>query len=237
MIAQSETIGALAAALAKAQGEIENATKNAKNPHFKSNYADLAEILNTARPVLARHGIAVVQSPSYEQGEVQLATLLLHSSGEWIRGISAAPATKQDPQGVGSAVTYLRRYSLAAFVGIAQEDDDGNAASATRQRREEPSPFTPPDIPELDRCTAGQAQLIDKMVRSHVITADERTPILDRLSRGTMSKDKAAACIDWLTKEIPARKELEKSDAAEAGELPLDDTPKKRNRSPQAAGA
>jgi hypothetical protein len=125
----SDTIADLAAALAAAQGEIENAVKNSANPHFRSKYADLAEIINTVRPVFARHGLAVVQSPSYDGGIASVTTMLTHKSGQWIRDTASAPASKLDSQGIGSATTYLRRYSLAAFAGIAQEDDDGNAAS------------------------------------------------------------------------------------------------------------
>ena len=125
----SDNVAELAAALALAQGEVENAHKNSANPHFRSKYADLAEIINTVRPVFAKHGLAVIQSPSYADGLVSVTTLLTHKSGQWIKDMASAPASKLDAQGVGSAVTYLRRYSLAAFAGIAQEDDDGNAAS------------------------------------------------------------------------------------------------------------
>lgn len=125
---QSESIKELAAALSKAQGEIENAAKNAANPHFKSRYADLSEVLNTIRPVFSANGLSVVQSPSFESGVVSVTTQINHSSGEWMRGVVSAPVTKQDAQGVGSAITYCRRYSLAAFAGIAQEDDDGVVA-------------------------------------------------------------------------------------------------------------
>jgi hypothetical protein len=128
----SATLTALATALAGAQAEIENAHKNAKNPHFKSSYADLAEIINTTKPVLTKHGLTLVQSPGFAEGIVTLETMLMHTSGEWLSGISGAPAAKLDPQGVGSALTYLRRYSMAAFCCIAQEDDDGNAASQPR---------------------------------------------------------------------------------------------------------
>lgn len=129
---KSDSIASLAAALAKAQGEIENASKNAANPHFKSKYADLAEVLNTVRPVFAKHGLAVTQFPAFADGLASVETVLTHSSGEWMSGTASAPVVKQDPQGVGSALTYLRRYSLAAVAGIAQEDDDGNAASNGR---------------------------------------------------------------------------------------------------------
>lgn len=133
----SEQLNEIATALAIAQGEIENAVKNSNNPHFRSKYADLAEILNTVRPVFAKHGIAVVQSPSYADGIVSVTTTMMHKSGQYMTDTCYAPATKLDPQGVGSAITYLRRYSLAAFAGIAQEDDDGNAAS------QRPAPAAP----------------------------------------------------------------------------------------------
>lgn len=124
----SEQINELAASLASAQMELENASKNAANPHFKSKYADLAEVLNTVRPVFAKHGLSVTQFPSYAEGLVSVRTVLMHKSGQWMSGDASAPATKLDAQGVGSAITYLRRYSLAAVAGVAQEDDDANAA-------------------------------------------------------------------------------------------------------------
>ena len=127
---KSESIAALSAALAKAQAEMSNASKTSENPHFKSRYADLAEVLNTVRPVMAKHGISVIQMPSFSSDMASVETLMTHSSGEWISNICSAPVSKQDAQGVGSAITYLRRYSLAAFAGVAQEDDDGNMAAA-----------------------------------------------------------------------------------------------------------
>ncbi|SER37495.1 MULTISPECIES: ERF family protein [Pseudomonas] len=125
----SPEINELAKALAAAQVEIENATKDSVNPHFRSKYADLAEVLNTSRPVLAKHGLSVVQMPSFQDGKVGVTTLLMHASGQFISSELVGPCMKVDPQGIGSAITYYRRYSLAAFAGIAQEDDDGNDAS------------------------------------------------------------------------------------------------------------
>lgn len=126
----TESVANLAAALVAAQAEMENANKNATNPHFKSHYADLAEIINTAKPVLTKHGLTVVQFPGFADGRAELETVLLHKSGEWMAGTAGAPLQKHDPQGVGSALTYLRRYAMAAVCAIAQEDDDGNAASS-----------------------------------------------------------------------------------------------------------
>lgn len=144
MVTQSPTISALAEALAQAHGEVENASKNQSNPVFRSRYADLAEIINTVRPVLSKFGLAVVQFPGYSDGVVTLDTVLTHKSGEWMAATAGAPIppkeTKDgrvlpaDAQSVGGALTYLCRYSLAAVCGIAQEDDDGNAANAPRRQ-------------------------------------------------------------------------------------------------------
>lgn len=125
---KSESVANLAKALAAAQGELENASKVANNPHFKSKYADLAEIINTVRPVLSKHGLSIVQFPAFADGLAVVETILLHESGEFLAGGCAAPVSKQDAQGVGSAITYLRRYSLAAACGIAQQDDDAESA-------------------------------------------------------------------------------------------------------------
>lgn len=130
---KSESIAALAAALSAVQGEIENAGKNSTNPHLKSRYADLAEILNTVRPVLSKHGLAVSQHPAFSDGMVHVETMLMHKSGEFISSTISTPVQKSDAQGVGSATTYARRYSLAAIVGLSQEDDDGHSASQQRK--------------------------------------------------------------------------------------------------------
>jgi hypothetical protein len=130
-VTTSENINDLATALAKAQGELQNVVKDAKNPHFKSEYATLDAITDAVRPVFAKHGLAVVQIPAFRDGAVLLDVLITHSSGQWIKGDAGAPLSKADAQGVGSATTYLRRYSLAGIAQIAQTDDDGNAATTT----------------------------------------------------------------------------------------------------------
>jgi hypothetical protein len=119
----------LFAAISKMQGEVENATKGSVNPHFKSRYADLAEILNTIRPALSANGLAVIQFPSFSGGVCHVLTTLTHSGGGYVSGEMSCVPAKVDAQGIGAATTYLRRYSLAAACGIAQEDDDGNEAA------------------------------------------------------------------------------------------------------------
>ncbi len=126
----SVTLGALAKSLAAAQSKLEDAKKDATNPAFKSRFATLASVRAAMSDVLPACGLAVVQSfePSGEAG-VCVVTTLLHESGEWIRSRLYLPVTKKDAQGFGSAITYARRYSLAAIVGIAtMDDDDGNEA-------------------------------------------------------------------------------------------------------------
>ena len=129
MVTMSEEIGHLSAALVKAQSEVDNAVKNATNPHFRSSYANLEAVLFTVKPILAKHDLSVVQFPGYEDGVCTLSTLVLHKTGEWLQSEAGAPLDKPTAWSVGSCVTYLRRYSLASICQIAQEDDDGSAAS------------------------------------------------------------------------------------------------------------
>jgi hypothetical protein len=124
----SESIDKIAPALLAAQMSIGNATKNAKNPHFRNNYADLGAVIEAVKEPLNKAGIAIIQSLSEGADGLHLTTRLLHTSGQFIEDTAFTPLPKADPQGVGSATTYLRRYSLAAILCITQEDDDGNAA-------------------------------------------------------------------------------------------------------------
>lgn len=126
---QSESIKEIAAALAKAQGEIKGAVKDSTNPHFKSKYADLASVWDACRAALSKNGLAVFQTTETTADGIFLVTTLAHASGEWMRGTFPVQPVQNTPQGVGSALTYARRYALAAMVGVAPEDDDGNAAS------------------------------------------------------------------------------------------------------------
>ena len=129
----SDSIKELATALAKAQKTLAGAKKDATNPHFKSRYADLAACWEAAKSTLPDNGLCVFQTTRVsEQDEVIVITRLAHSSGEWIEGELALPVSKADAQGYGSALTYARRYGLCAIVGIAPEDDDGNAAAAAK---------------------------------------------------------------------------------------------------------
>ena len=117
----SGTIGKLAEALSKTQGELKEAVRDSNNPFFKSKYADLTSVWEACRSQLSKNGLAVVQTMADNGSErVVIVTTLIHSSGEWIRGRLSVKPVKNDPQGIGSAITYARRYSLAAIVGVAR---------------------------------------------------------------------------------------------------------------------
>lgn len=157
MCQMSDQINELAAAFAKAQAEMSHAAKDATNPHFRSDYATLASVLEATRPILAKHGLSVMQPVTNdEQGNVVVETIILHGSGQWMKSAVACRPQKGDVQGLGSTTTYLRRYSLASICGVAQADDDGEAASgrgvqakdanppmqpAKRQKQEPASPY------------------------------------------------------------------------------------------------
>ena len=144
----SQSIGNLAAALAAAQAEMKPAKETANNPAFRSKYADLTSCFEACNAVLPKHKLSISQvMVAAPEGYVSVQTLLLHESGEWLssvctlkadgnRGVNAA-------QAAGSAITYARRYGLTAIVGLATDDDDGNAAGAPvqpQQRRQAPAP-------------------------------------------------------------------------------------------------
>jgi hypothetical protein len=130
----SDQIGELAAALAKAQGEMSVAYNDGRNPHFRSTYATLAS--------LARNGLAVVQAPGLVDGTVTLTTRIVHSSGQWMQCVMSAAAKNMGPQAVGSTITYLRRGGLASMVGVVSSDDvddDGESAEGRGQRQDPPN--------------------------------------------------------------------------------------------------
>lgn len=120
----------LASAMAKAQQAMKPAMKDSTNPHFKSKYADLTSVWEACRDALTKNGLSVIQSTDFDGESVWIKTILMHQSGEFIEGRYPLRPQQQTPQGYGSAISYARRYALAAMVGVVADDDDGNAASA-----------------------------------------------------------------------------------------------------------
>jgi hypothetical protein len=145
---QSESVKELNTALAKAQGELFAAKKDSINPHFKSKYADLASVWEACREALSSNGLSVTQMPAEFQNNIMtLVTRISHSSGEWLEQTMTCPVGKPDPQGIGSCLTYMRRYALAAVVGVYQDDDDANSASYAPKER--PATLTDDELAKI----------------------------------------------------------------------------------------
>lgn len=185
---QSENITELAAALAKAQAEIGAAKRDSENPHFKTRYADLASVWDAIRQPLTKHGIAVVQAPGTDDtGAVTMTTSLVHNSGQWMRSTVGCKPAKIDAQSVGSVITYLRRYALAAMVGVAPDDDDGEAAIGRGAVKEQP-PKQPKPKPTPEQMVIRVPVLADnsgpdwEAWRDKISKSIQRVPDLDTLN-------------------------------------------------------
>lgn len=124
----SESINEIAAALCKAQGDMTGAKKGAKNPFFKSSYSDLSMVMEAISKPFADNGLCFVQGAEMNEQRVSVVTRIIHVSGQWIESETQLPPTKNDAQGVGSAITYGKRYGLQALAGVPSVDDDGQMA-------------------------------------------------------------------------------------------------------------
>ena len=138
---QSDHINEIATALAKCQGEMGPAIKDSINPHFKSKFATLYSIWEACRDPLSKNGLSVVQTMEFINEKLCLTTKLMHSSGQWICSTTPVISARNDAQGIGSALSYFKRYSLSALLGIctADEDDDGNGAMPHQSDKSSPA--------------------------------------------------------------------------------------------------
>lgn len=166
MLTTSDTLDKFAAAMAKVQEGIGGAIKGNVNPAFKSKYADLTAVWEAWQAIGPAAGFSVMQFPGLYDPDAKamgMDTLVMHSSGQWVRSSLSVPLGKVDAQGYGSAATYARRYSLAAAVGICPEDDDGNAASRPAPRA---------DIAGEPRISAQQCAELRKLLATAGATED-----------------------------------------------------------------
>ena len=191
---QSENINELAAALAKAQGEMKNAGKEktaGAGGKFSYKYADLTECLNVAKEALSAQNISFIQlvGPVVEN-KIEVTTQMMHSSGQWVRSSMTMPVAKMDCQQVGSAVTYARRYALCAMVGLGQDDDDGAKAMGEAWNQQN-KPFPPKAAQAPAPLQAAQAQL-----GGQVVAVDDSTV---RVNNGVMEVRGSAG---WSNVEI-----------------------------------
>lgn len=133
-------ISELAQALSKVQGEMQAAVKDKVNPHFKSKYADLTSIWDVARPALSKHGLCVIQATELDADQIIMVTILAHSSGQWLKSYIPLKLSKNDSQGIGAALTYMKRFALASLIGIVSDDevDDDGETAVGRGKNKEP---------------------------------------------------------------------------------------------------
>jgi ERF superfamily len=207
----SETIGAIATALAKAQAELSNpektltATIPARNGERTFRYASLASGLDIVRKCLGQHEIAVMQTTAVDQGQITLTTLLVHASGEWVSSLwPVCPAGEPSAQVKGAALTYARRYALFTLVGIAGEDDlDAPELLADQQ---------PQSIPETAKPQA-RAKGNLHSPRPTILDADKSAELRDRLLRELSTYETDDALAVWAYRSLPLKNTLTKEDA------------------------
>jgi len=191
----SDNTDALFAALSKAQAEMGRASKDGKNPHYKSKYATLTAVLETVLPPLNSNGLTLSQHPGLDGDVVTLTTIIGHTSGQWMSSQSAVPlGKKRDAHAYGSAVSYLRRYSCAAVMGCIQDDDDGNAASQMRSRGNVSVPMpSPMTAPQLDSACRDNGFLLDD-IRAWCLAHGRPDPLAMRI-------DKQRQMLRWLNRD------------------------------------
>lgn len=168
---KSEQLGELCSAMAKAQAEIEVAGHTASNPHFRSKFADLTELVRASRPALTRNGLSVIHTVSIAPDDThELSALLMHSSGQWLESRIRINPDKSDIQSLGKYITYLKRYSYAALVGVvsSDEDDDGESLVApTRSNGYQSNPAQTKPIPVSDKIGKDQLDMMEHELRDH----------------------------------------------------------------------
>jgi hypothetical protein len=174
---QSQELGALAAALCKAQSVMEGAKQDSSNPFFKSKYADLASVWAACKVPLTSNGLSVVQTVENGGEKAYLVTILLHTSGQWIKSLMPIIMTKNDAQALGSAITYCRRYALAAIVGVCPTDDDGNAAVSKESLPKQT--ISKMQIEEIERLLGTRSDIRERLLDWAEIDQIKDLPIED----------------------------------------------------------
>lgn len=189
----SDQINEIAKAMAVAQGEMTPASKSSTNPHFKSKYADLAAIWEAIRPSLRKNEICVWQDVTSTEIGIAVTTRLTHSSGQWVEfGPLEIPLFKRDAQGVGSAISYGKRYALGAALGVvSDEDDDGNAACAqSKPKAQVITSQQAKELEELFEVVPEYKETVLKSLKSRNINNFKELPVelYERVQKGLFNK-------------------------------------------------
>ena len=202
----SETLKELPAALSKAQADMSGAKKTAKNPFFKSNYANLEEVIHCIKEPFADNNLSFMQFPITSDGFAGVETIIMHSSGEWVSNEFMLKCSKNDPQGMGSAITYARRYGLQAACGVPSEDDDGNAASKGAIQAKPPKKITEAQKANVKTLKA-KAKMDDKLFSDGVLYVSKK----DTNNADDLTEKQAAELIKMISKKIEDNKNTTKA--------------------------
>jgi hypothetical protein len=166
---QSQSIIELAKALSKMQGELTSVPKSSTNPFFKSKYADLDAVWDTIRKPLSSNGLSVIQTTYDQNDKIYLETMLLHTSGEWVKSYLPINAKESSPQAIGSAITYARRYAMSAMLGVSADEDDD--AEGTTNHKPVQKESKPAEKPTIEPVTKEQVKAIEEAVVKHCYNA------------------------------------------------------------------
>lgn len=201
-MSQSQEINELAAALSKAQGEMQAAIKDKVNPFFKSSYADLGSVWDAARPVLSKYGLCIMQTTeiNYEKNQIIMVTTLAHISGQWMKSFLPLNPAKNDSQGIGAAITYLRRYSLSAIVGVVCDDDDDGETSVGRGKAQNQQHIDKNNLqnqPNQQPAQQQQQVQIERLGKSEINSINDLIKSLDDESKKSF--------LEWISKDFNAK--------------------------------
>jgi len=206
----SESIAKLSQALAKFNAKVVKVEKDGTNPFLKNKYATLDNIVDAVRPLLAEHGLSIVQVPTdAENGSIAMTTILLHESGEWLEsGTLIMKPVKQTPQEIGSVLTYARRYQLSAFLSLnTGEDDDGNSSSGVTEKPKKqqapkpplkklpPKEDKPKEEPKDEKISEGTLKAVNTLMSNYVTST---------LKAGETVDEQRAKLKDWLRGKVGA---------------------------------
>jgi hypothetical protein len=205
-VSHSPTIGKLFESLSKAQGKIETALKDKKNPFFKSSYADLSSVWEACRAPLSENGLAIIQTVEGTKQDMFLITWLGHASGEWMKSRLPLMVMKQDPQSLGSSITYARRYALSAMVGVCPDEDDDGEKAMNRKDNKISLVEKPQDIEEkmnqfLEKYDEEDHEMIKAYLQKY--TSHWKKGIIECISEDYADKTKFLADFSkWRKKEM-----------------------------------
>ena len=213
---QSADITELSKAMLIVQQQLQPAIKDAKNPFIGNEYATLNSVMESCRSLLSAQGIWLTQLPcpapvELGTGHIGLETRLIHAeSGQWISSTAIIPLPKNDPQGMGSAITYARRYSLCAILGIVTEDDDGNAASITPKQAK--TRIRPVEATQRQKVASDNSSSTNKILdaSNRPVSLHQNLPKIDGVSFRTVQAEDGRRCI------VASGKTLEKKELLRA---------------------